>query len=220
MPGVPTYRGCDACQKQKKKVLLTVAAPALLNEAKLMLRQCDQASPACARCARLKIPCIGQGQLRYKFKEQFNSAKSSSKTTQLVRRQAVFQIHKPPPAPLSEIDSLSNRLISALQVTEPRYDISALGTWFVEVPQRLGKNELFDKATAAFVYSIEDLRCGTKVPTLGAITWYGKALTSLTTTVQDPAKAKDPYTLASIFMLMVSQVSTCLCNLVSSVNAC
>ncbi len=175
----------------------------------LTLYQCDQASPACARCTRLKIPCVGQGQLRYRFKEQFTASKSPPQTVQLVRRQTAFQLHTTPPA--NEIDSLSHRLVSALQVTEPRYDVSALGTWFEEVPSRLGRNELFDTSTAAFIYAIEDLRTQTQTPSVGALSKYGKALNSLATTLQNPTKAKEPYTLASIFMLMVSQVRTCLC---------
>ncbi|CAI7601009.1 unnamed protein product [Penicillium manginii] len=50
MPGVPTGRACDACRKQKKK--------------------CDEKQPACARCLRLKIPCVGSGKLRFKFQEE------------------------------------------------------------------------------------------------------------------------------------------------------
>ncbi|KAM0240718.1 hypothetical protein ACHAP5_007923 [Fusarium lateritium] len=48
MPGVPKSRGCNDCLKQKKK--------------------CDQAKPACSRCARLAIPCVGSGEQKYVFK--------------------------------------------------------------------------------------------------------------------------------------------------------
>ncbi|KAF3055360.1 hypothetical protein GL218_09636, partial [Daldinia childiae] len=53
MPGVPSYQGCNACLKQKKK--------------------CDKAMPSCSRCKRLKISCLGTGNLRFKFKDQSES---------------------------------------------------------------------------------------------------------------------------------------------------
>jgi hypothetical protein len=126
--------------------------------------------------------------------------------TQLARRKAAFQVYTLPQSPENEIDSLAKRFTSVLQVTEPRFDANSLGTWFVDVPARLGTNRLFDSSAAAFVAAIEDLRSGR--PTVAALIKYGKALNCLRTTLQDPVEAKGPYTLASIFMLMVSQVRT------------
>ena len=166
--------------------------------------QCDKASPACSRCARLKIPCVGTGQLRYKFKEQFNPVKPAAKT-QLARRQAAFRSYTLPLSPENEIDSLVKRFTLALKVTEPRFDVNSLGTWFVDVPARLGTSTLLDTSAAAFVAAIADLRSGK--PTVTALAQYGKALNCLRATLRDPVEAKAPYTLASIFMLMVSQVS-------------
>ncbi|KAL4797391.1 hypothetical protein BDV19DRAFT_44774 [Aspergillus venezuelensis] len=55
MPGIPTGRGCDACRKQKKKCIF------------------DEADAVCSRCARLEIECIGLGQRRFMFKEEYCS---------------------------------------------------------------------------------------------------------------------------------------------------
>lgn len=34
------------------------------------MHQCDEKKPTCARCLRLKIPCVGSGQVRFKFQEE------------------------------------------------------------------------------------------------------------------------------------------------------
>ncbi|KAH8649300.1 hypothetical protein BX600DRAFT_502729, partial [Xylariales sp. PMI_506] len=50
MVGAPTSKRCEACRRQKKK--------------------CDLNKPACSRCVRLRLKCVGVGMQRYKFVEQ------------------------------------------------------------------------------------------------------------------------------------------------------
>ncbi|OAA78866.1 Zn(2)-C6 fungal-type DNA-binding domain protein [Akanthomyces lecanii RCEF 1005] len=181
MPGVPTFRGCDACHRQKKK--------------------CDQASPRCARCARLKIPCTGKGQLRYKFKEQgitFALAKT------LPSKSSSPKSLSPPASPSNEITRLSGRFASALQIDDPQFDLKCLGDWFARIPNHAGSSELLDNATETFLDAFDDLRSGQQ--SLKTLSKYGKALTSLTIALQDPQQTKSPYTLCSIFMIMMAQM--------------
>ncbi|OAR02251.1 hypothetical protein LLEC1_05767 [Akanthomyces lecanii] len=181
MPGVPTFRGCDACHRQKKK--------------------CDQASPQCARCARLKIPCTGKGQMRYKFKEQsitFVPAKTPrSKSSSL-------KSLSPPASPDNEITRLSGRFASALQIDDPQFDLKCFGDWFARIPARMGSSELLDNATETLLDAFDDLRSGQQ--SLKTLSKYGKALKSLTNALQDPQQTKSPYTLCSIFMIMIAQM--------------
>ena len=54
MPGVPSSKGCEACRKAKKKVILfytnTFRAPTLSSavDTKLIFSQCDELHP-CSR---------------------------------------------------------------------------------------------------------------------------------------------------------------------------
>lgn len=74
MPGVPTGRACEACRKQKKKVRRIHPDSSRRHAHKYQCAnnepQCDEKQPSCARCLRLKIPCVGSGQLRFKFQEE------------------------------------------------------------------------------------------------------------------------------------------------------
>ena len=63
MPGVPKSRGCNNCLRQKKKV----QGP-LFDIITNWHEQCDQQKPACSRCTRLEIPCVGSGERKYVFK--------------------------------------------------------------------------------------------------------------------------------------------------------
>lgn len=180
MPGVPTYRGCDACHKQKKK--------------------CDQALPQCARCARLRVPCTGTGQTRYKFKQQCNFALVKTARPKRSSQRTL----SPPASPHNEITRLSSRFASALKIDDPQFDLKYFGPWFAEIPVRMGTCELLDIAAESFLDAHDDLRSGRK-----STKWpsnYRKAITSLSNTFQDPRQTKSPYTLCSIFMIMVSQM--------------
>ncbi|KAF4764689.1 hypothetical protein HAV15_001720 [Penicillium sp. str.  len=74
MPGVPTGRACDACRKQKKK--------------------CDEKQPACGRCLRLKVSCVGSGQQRFKFKQQQFSPQIKSKRSNDSRSEIEVEINR------------------------------------------------------------------------------------------------------------------------------
>ncbi|KAM3467245.1 hypothetical protein MY5147_004882 [Beauveria neobassiana] len=181
MPGVPTFRGCDACHKQKKK--------------------CDQASPRCARCARLKIACTGKGQLRYKFKEQcigFAPVKTP-------RSKHSPKSLSPRASPNNQITRLSGRFASALRIDDPQFDLKCFGAWFASIPTRVGSCELLDSATETFLDAFDDLRSGKKLfPT--TLTKYGKALIILNKALGDPKQRRSPYTLCSVFMIMIAQM--------------
>lgn len=170
--------------------------------------QCDQGSPACARCTRLNIPCIGKGQLRYKFKAQNMvvapaPASASSSTQSKAVATNRLAIWTPPHSPHNDITHLSDSFISVLQITDPKYDLTCFGDWFVGVPARLGSVEVLDKAADAFVAGLTGLRSGSQ--SVGSMVKYGKALTSLRSTLMDPKQASSPNTLCAIFMIMVCQ---------------
>ncbi|KAL7935601.1 hypothetical protein V8C35DRAFT_297762 [Trichoderma chlorosporum] len=190
MPGVPSYRGCDACRKQKKK--------------------CDMASPACSRCSRLNIPCVGCGQLRYKFKDQTDlQAERSSKKA----RSRTSGSGSGDESPFSITSLVSNRdtarsgaFASLLDVTDPSYDLSCYGGWFKDLPRHLGTNTALDAAVEAMVGFYPHFRRHEQSSlSRGSVVKYVNALQALRACLNDPRKANKPETLCAVYVLMICQ---------------
>ncbi|KAF5689440.1 hypothetical protein FCIRC_1376 [Fusarium circinatum] len=123
MPGVPRSRGCNSCLKQKKK--------------------CDQAKPACSRCARLGIPCVGSGEQKYvfkpvsftkPFKTNFPKARKHEKPSQ------VSILHKPQ----NSSTLLQAKFVAALEITNFRYGLNCYGDFLEHIPKRLGHSHALD----------------------------------------------------------------------------
>ncbi|KAF5562704.1 hypothetical protein FNAPI_3023 [Fusarium napiforme] len=123
MPGVPKSRGCNSCLKQKKK--------------------CDQTKPACSRCARLGIPCVGSGEQKYvfkpvsftkPFKTSFPKARKRKESSQL------SMLHNPQNA----LTLLRAKLVAVLEITDLRYGLSCYGNFLEHIPGRLGYSQALD----------------------------------------------------------------------------
>ncbi|KAF4442611.1 hypothetical protein FACUT_1923 [Fusarium acutatum] len=123
MPGVPRSRGCNSCLKQKKK--------------------CDQSKPACSRCARLGIPCVGSGEQKYVFKPvSFTKPFKHSipKAQKREKSSQVSMLHKPQ----NSLILLQAKLVAALEITDFRYGLSCYGGFLEHVPRRLGHSHALD----------------------------------------------------------------------------
>ncbi|KAH7121411.1 hypothetical protein EDB81DRAFT_813902 [Dactylonectria macrodidyma] len=197
MPGVPSGKGCDACRKQKKK--------------------CDQAKPACSRCTRLSIPCIGGGQQRYKFKVQVleqgvspatSSSKSKSPSTSppktTPRADALSKPGANPLAliPASRTTAIAGVFVSRLEVTDVRYDLTCYGTFLRHIPQRIGKNKALDASVDAFSTAFSHFYPDRSVV---AYSKYGQALKAVRDCLNDPSQAKTIETMCAIYLIMVVQ---------------
>ncbi|UZP32320.1 hypothetical protein NXS19_000136 [Fusarium pseudograminearum] len=157
MAGVPSARGCDACRRQKKK--------------------CDQAKPACSRCARLKVPCSGSGVKRFVFKsENLQAAKKSSKTVAVTRRNPA-----PASVPSNEKTLISGNLVHILNLDDPAFDISTFGCFVVDLPRHVGSSKSLDAAISAFIAGFGTLQNRTlsKVDALGQYVFALKTLREL-----------------------------------------
>ncbi|KAM7218656.1 hypothetical protein V8F06_005975 [Rhypophila decipiens] len=193
MPGVPTSRGCDACRQQKKK--------------------CDQLRPLCSRCARLHIPCIGSGQRRYKFlgrtaaPDQRLASSSSrqpptSKDVQHTKMQVLLtNIPTAPPSNIAFLDA--TRFVSALQVTDVRFDLRIYGPFFVELPRRLGRNSALDASVRALSVSFPAVQ--THRYTSEMYKAYGEALGCLRAALGDAATAGSVETLCAVYLIVICQ---------------
>ncbi|KAF5596563.1 hypothetical protein FPCIR_3969 [Fusarium pseudocircinatum] len=123
MPGVPRSRGCNSCLKQKKK--------------------CDQAKPACSRCARLGVPCVGSGEQKYVFKTVSFTKPFKTSFSKPRKRETPSQVpilHKPQ----NSLTLLQAKLVAALETTDLRYGISCYGDFLEHIPRRLGHSHALD----------------------------------------------------------------------------
>ncbi|KAM5358360.1 hypothetical protein ACJZ2D_015345 [Fusarium nematophilum] len=173
MPGVPSGRGCDACRKQKKK--------------------CDQAKPACARCARLKIPCIGSGKQRYKFKGSASPPFNPGVLQALVH------------VPSNPTGTITNAFVSRLEITDLRYDLTCYGDFLRHIPARLGHNEALDSSADALATTFSTLHGPHGYQSVDALSKYVRALKALRVCLSDPAKARTPETMCAVYLVMICQ---------------
>lgn len=199
MPGAPTGKGCDACRKQKKK--------------------CDQLRPACSRCKRLNIPCIGSGTKRYKWtiettdKTQARisvspgAEDSSFSSTPSSDRALSRQISR---SPSNTQTVLASTLIDKAHLTinsDLRYNLTwAYGSFIQEVPRRLGSNAALDAAATSLALSHVRYSLGRRDVTPTEITAYVDALSVLRKCLDNPVIARDTNTLCAIMLLLMVQV--------------
>ncbi|KAK2612207.1 hypothetical protein QQS21_001783 [Conoideocrella luteorostrata] len=182
MPGVPSYRGCEACRRQKKK--------------------CDQAKPSCSRCSRLDIACIGVGKQRFKFKD--HSAAFIVVDKRVTRRPTISLTSRkgdPPRAPSSNISITVGMLVSVLEVTDPGYDVFSFGSFIKEIPKRIGHNPALDAAASAFASAVKGAR--SKQRSVESLRKYAISLQAVQNTINDPEKTYSAETLCAIYLIMV-----------------
>ncbi|KAK1759946.1 hypothetical protein QBC47DRAFT_438281 [Echria macrotheca] len=178
MPGVPSSRGCDACRQQKKK--------------------CDQLRPLCSRCARLEIPCTGSGQRRYRFLSQQPPTAASGRSSA-----AGSSMQPPTRAPSNQMSLDASHFISALQVTDVRFDLRIYGPFFPDLPRRLGRNKAFDASVRALAVAFPSVH--TRQCTPDMYKTYGEALACLRTCLGDPATAGSVETLCAVYLTIICQ---------------
>ncbi|CZT23495.1 uncharacterized protein RCC_09209 [Ramularia collo-cygni] len=178
MPGVPSCKGCVACSKQKKK--------------------CDQAKPACSRCRRLQIPCVGSGVQRFKFVEAAGSGSSSHSTTSLSIRSSVSR------SPSNDCTIAIADFTHRLDVKDLRYDLCwSYGEILNEIPKRLGTNAALDASAAALSSAMSGLSVGRM--SNETYSKFGQAVKALRLSLADPAFVYTPETLCAIFLIWICQ---------------
>lgn len=191
MPGVPSGRGCNECRRAKKK--------------------CDLKHPACSRCARLQVECVGSGQRRFKFVEKGSSKESSSgeQSRSVTPRDAA---QKPASgsisrAPKDETELLLGALSYALKPSiDERFSLLCMyGPLLQYVPFRLGRNKALDAATSVLTETHSGVCRGGR-PTALAIGKYSDALRELRHSLDDAEIAGSTETLCAAMILCISQV--------------
>ncbi|KAF2494366.1 hypothetical protein BU16DRAFT_589174 [Lophium mytilinum] len=181
MPGVPSGRGCDGCRKQKKK--------------------CDQIKPACSRCRRLKLICIGSGERRFKFHAQMVVPGSTRpKTVQ----DTVFTVAEIPRSPSSsQTTTAASAFVSVLEVTDLRFDLTYFGAFLKGIPSRLGTNSALDASVKAVTIAHQCIH--TRRQSWELYDAYVEALKTLRICLNTHDKSQTPNTLCAIYLIMICQ---------------
>lgn len=99
----------------------------------------------------------------------------------------------------------ASSLISALQVTDVRFDLRIYGPFFTELPRRLGRNRALDSSVHALTVSFPAVH--THQYTSDMFKAYGEALGQLRASLRDPATAASVETMCAVYLIVICQVS-------------
>ena len=99
-----------------------------------------------------------------------------------------------------------SNFLSALQVTDVRFDLRIHGDFFSDIPRRLGTNEALDASVRALTTAFPSVYTHRCTPEMYRT--YGEALRSLRGCLGDPAMAGSVDTLCAVYLVMICQVST------------
>jgi hypothetical protein len=106
--------------------------------------------------------------------------------------------------PNNELDSVTDGFLSAIAVTDIRFDLSIYGAFLEDIPRRLGRNEALDAAVQALTTALPSVRSH-QYSTNMYKTYMG-ALRQLRYCLSDPEKAASPETLCAVYLIMICQV--------------
>ncbi|KAL6820433.1 hypothetical protein J3E69DRAFT_59443 [Trichoderma sp. SZMC 28015] len=189
MAGTPSSRGCDACREQKKK--------------------CDALKPACSRCARLQIPCVGAGQRRFMFKVQTAASRSRRPITgsedhdQETGGSSVLPVGHPSSPPSNAMTLATGAFVSVLEVDDPRYDVTGWTVFLDEIPRRMGTSDLLDASAKTFASTLSAVQSKKPQP-VENLSQFGNALQTLRRSlVEDKDQIVD--SLCAIYLILLCQ---------------
>ncbi len=173
----------------------------------LTTAKCDQAKPACSRCTRLEIPCIGCGQRRFKFVDETQSVVvCKPKSARRSPQPDVPRYERISWSPSNESTMIMGAFCSALRITDVRYDLGVYGTFIKDIPRRIGTNAALDASVKAITSTYSAVHKRSK--TVESLEHYVDALEVLRNTLNDPMEAGSANTLCAMYLMMVCQVSS------------
>lgn len=170
-----------------------------------MMQKCDQGKPACLRCTRLGIPCVGSGKQRFKFVEQQSVAAKPISPTQATHEVQVLTFDGISIVPCNQTMMMAGALCSALEVKDVRYDLSVYGEFLQHIPKRLGTNKALDAAAKALTTSFASVPSQKR--SVEGYETYVQGLQALRVCLGDPKQVGSPDILCAIYLMMLCQVS-------------
>ncbi len=109
----------------------------------------------------------------------------------------------------NELSALTVSLVSAMAVTDPRFDLSVYGSFLQEIPRRLGRNPALDASVRALTVAFPSVRNRQHVrhtPTAEVLRSYSHALRCLRGCLGDSSLAHAPETMCAVHLVMICQV--------------
>lgn len=169
--------------------------------------QCDQAKPACSRCARLDLECSGAGVQRYKFKLVGHPDVLSLERADHVREILPLRTTSPSHHPQNDLDLLIHDFTRAI---EPRTDIRynllwTYGAYMADIPKRLGTNTALDSSVRALTTLHSSYCSRTQILSPQGLSEYTNALSCLRKCLEDPTVARTAETLCAVSILVICQ---------------
>lgn len=107
--------------------------------------------------------------------------------------------------PSNKTTVVTHTLVSRLEITDLRYDITCYGDFLRHIPARLGRNEALDASADALATTFSTLHMPQGYQTIDALTKYGRAINSLRLCLDNPAKARMPETMCAVYLIMICQ---------------
>lgn len=107
-------------------------------------------------------------------------------------------------APSNQATLDVSRLVSALQVTDVRFDLRIYGPFFTELPRRLGRNRALDASARALATAFPSVHTHKRTPDMYKA--YGEAIGCLRESLGDPALAGSVETLCAVYLVLICQV--------------
>ena len=116
----------------------------------------------------------------------------------------IYHVATPVDVPRSFSVSTADRLVSILEIKDPRYSIDCYGGFLRYVPKHLGRNEALDAAVEALVWA-HPYHYTREIPE-GAVVRYIATLKELRTSMTRPDKVSTIETWAAVYIAMICQV--------------
>lgn len=174
--------------------------------------KCDEKQPTCGRCLRLKLPCVGSGQQRYKFKYERQCSLKSNQGQMITlnickeNKKVTPPLGIPPTCPGDQITSLTGSFVGAIKRTNDlRYNLWwSFGIFLDDVPRRIGTSQVLDRAVDALITAHANFCCRHSA-SVEALSKYSSALRTLRVCLEDPIQASSSNTLCAVMILLLCQ---------------
>lgn len=158
------------------------------------------------------MPCVGAGQIRYKFHVQTTTQEGRTSTPSTDSEGADQQVDAMTllAGPTNELTVLSSTLVAAIKPsTHLRYNLAwTYGNFLDHIPSRLGRNAALDAAVTTLCAGHADLQMHLPEVSRRTRNIYGSALATLREYLNDEVKARTTETLCAVYILLVCQVFT------------
>lgn len=110
-----------------------------------------------------------------------------------------------PRPPSNETTIVASAFVSALEVTDLRYNLTCYGGFLKGIPRRLGTNDALDASVGALTSALSFLYTRRQSPE--TLAKYIHALKTLRISLDDHAKARTANTLCAMYLIRICQVS-------------